>query len=138
MSIIPTGAQEQTTGLQELPTLLKSWIRLQEEIVTLNAELGQRKKHSKSLKDTILRIMESNKVAALNVNRGVIAHRVKEKAEPVNSSYLLKQCTVFFEGDAEKATKLLEFLESKREVKQQHELKLTVPKVEGDELSRRS
>lgn len=139
MSIVPSGGPPDTgTALSELPTLLKSWMKLQEEIVTMNAELSQRKKHSKTLKDTILRIMESNKVAALNVSRGVISHRVKEKAEPVNNSYLLKQCTAFFEGDDVKAKALIDFLETKREVKQQHDLKLTMPKSDGDELSRRS
>ena len=90
MSIVPTGGHpDANNSLTELPTLLKAWIKLQEEIVTMNAELSQRKKHSKTLKDTILRIMESNKVAALNVSRGVISHRITEKAEPVNNSYLL-------------------------------------------------
>jgi hypothetical protein len=138
MSIIPQPAPDTGNALSELPSLLKAWIKLQEEIVTMNAELSQRKKHSKTLKDTILRIMESNKVAALNVSRGVISHRVREKAEPVNTSYLLKQCTTFFEGDETKAKALVEYLETKREIKQQHDLKLTMPKPEGDELSRRS
>jgi hypothetical protein len=139
MSIVPSGGLPDTSNsLTELPTLLKAWIKLQEEIVTMNAELSQRKKHSKTLKDTILRIMESNKVAALNVSRGVISHRIREKAEPVNNSYLLKQCSAFFEGDEAKAKALVEFLETKREVKQQHDLKLIMPKSEGDELSRRS
>jgi hypothetical protein len=137
MSLIPAG-NDNGTALAELPTLLKAWMKLQEEILTMNAELLQRKKHSKALRDTILRIMESNKVAALNVSRGVISHRVREKPEPVNASYLLKQCTTFFEGDEAKAKALVEFLETKREVKQQHDLKLTMPKSEGDELSRRS
>lgn len=137
MSLVPSGTPPDDS-LKELPGLLKSWIKLQEEIVTMNAELSQRKKHSKTIKDTILRIMETNKVAALNVSRGVISHRVRDKPEPVNASYLLKQCTTFFEGDETKAKNLVEFLETKREIKQQHDLKLTMPKSEGDELSRRS
>jgi hypothetical protein len=137
MSIVPQGPDPQNS-LTELPTLLKTWMKLQEEIVTLNAEVSQRKKHSKSLKDTILRIMNSNKVAALNVSRGVISHRVKETLEPVNNTYLMKQCTAFFEGDEAKAQSLIEYLETRREVKQHHDLKLVMPKTEGDELSRRS
>jgi phosphoglycerate-specific signal transduction histidine kinase len=137
MSIVPQGPDTQNS-LSELPNLLKTWMKLQEEIVTLNAEISQRKKHSKTLKETILRIMNSNKVAALNVSRGVISHRVKETLEPVNNSYLMKQCTAFFEGDEAKAKNLIEYLENRREVKQHHDLKLVLPKTEGDELSRRS
>jgi hypothetical protein len=137
MSIVPQGPDTQNS-LTELPNLLKTWMKLQEEIVTLNAEVSQRKKHSKTLKDTILRIMNSNKVAALNVSRGVISHRVKETLEPVNNTYLMKQCTAFFEGDEAKAKNLIEYLETRREVKQHHDLKLVMPKTDGDELSRRS
>lgn len=137
MSIVPQGPDTQNS-LSELPNLLKTWMKFQEEIVTLNAEVSQRKKHSKTLKETILRIMNSNKVAALNVSRGVISHRVKETLEPVNNSYLMKQCTAFFEGDEAKAKTLIEYLETRREVKQHHDLKLVMPKTDGDELSRRS
>jgi hypothetical protein len=137
MSIVPVSIAEENS-LKELPGLLKRWMTVQEEIVTLNAELSTRKKHNKTLKETILRIMDTHKVAALNVSRGVISHRVKEKAEPVNNNYLQKHLTTFFDGDESKAKSLIDFLENKREVTQQHDLKLTVPKVENDALSRRS
>ena len=137
-SIAQAPPTDDSNSLKELPGLLKRWMVLQEEIATVSAELSQRRKHSKTVKETILRIMDTNKVAALNVSRGVISHRVREKVEPVTNTYLMKHCTTFFEGDEEKAKLLVEFLENKRAVSQQHDLKLVIPKVEGDTLSRRS
>jgi len=137
-TIAPVPPADDSNNLKELPGLLKRWMTLQEEIATYAAELSQRRKHSKTVKETILRIMDTNKVAALNVSRGVISHRVREKVEPVTNTYLMKHCTTFFEGDEEKAKTLVEFLENKRAVSQQHDLKLVIPKVEADTLSRRS
>lgn len=143
MDIVPVtntivqNRPEEGPALKDLPVLLKQWMIAQEKIAILTAELSQHKKQNKTLKDMILRIMDSNKVAALNVNRGVISHRVREKVEPVNTQYLQKHLKSFFDGDESKATALLEFLETKRETSQQHELKLVVPKNE-DALSRRS
>lgn len=148
MSIIPTSSNnqivqgtntlEEGSTLRDLPNLLKQWMLLEEQIATLSAELSQRKKHSKTLKETILRIMESNKVAALNVNRGVISHRVHEKVEPLNQSYLMKHLTTFFDGDETKAKNLVEYLDTKRQTTKQHDLKLTIPKSDNDSTSRRS
>jgi len=136
-AIVPTVANEQETSLKDLPGLLKQWMTLQEQIATLTAEVNQKRKHGKALRDTILRIMDLNKVAALNVNRGTIAHRVRERAEPVSNAYLMKHLTSFFDGDESKAKNLVDYLESRREVTTVHDLKLSIPKSD-DAFSRRS
>jgi len=137
MSAIIPANNVQQNGIEDLPTLLKRWMTLQEEISTLNSELSQRRTHSKSIRDVILRIMENNKVAALNVNRGQILHRVSEKAEPVNTNYLMKHCKDFFQGDEAKAKSLIEYLEKHRTVVKKHDLKLAIPR-EDDRLSHSS
>lgn len=122
MSIVPAGAD--TNGISELPTLLKRWMTLQEEMSTLNNEIKQRRTQSKALKDMILRIMERNQVAALNVSKGQVVHQVREAPEKLSSDYLLKHCKDFFGGDEQKATSLVKYLEEHRSTSSVSVLKL--------------
>jgi hypothetical protein len=133
MSIVPTEA---VGGIGELPAFLKRWMTLQEEISTLNSELKQRRTQSKALKEVILRIMESNKVAALNTSKGVVVHKTKETAEKLSNDYLLKHCKEFFNGDETRAKALVDYLEEHRSTVTRSDLRLQ--KGDDDRLSHKS
>ena len=140
MSLIPA----ETAPVSELPTLLKRWMTIQEELATLNAEMKQRKTQSKALKDVILRIMDSNKVVQLNVTKGTVVHKTREVSETLSNGYLLKHCSEFFGGDMAKAEALVNYLDEHRGTTVRHDLRFQSPrgdkgdKEEGDRLSHRS
>jgi hypothetical protein len=139
MSIIPAGAGAGTAAISELPALLKRWMTIQEEITTLNNDIKQRRTQSKALKEVILRIMSTNKVAALNVSKGTVVHKVRETTESLTDTYLLKHAKDFFGGDEERAKALVEYLEAQRATRVTHDLKFTIPKgALDDAASRRS
>lgn len=140
MSLISTGgAGADAAQLSELPNLLRRWMGIQDEVNTLNAEIKGKRAQSKALKDVILRIMESNKVAALNVgSKGTVMHKVRESTEAITDAYLLKHTKDFFGGDESRAKALVEYLQTHRASKVSHDLKLAVPKGEDDRLSHRS
>ena len=123
----------------ELPGLLRQWMGIQDKMTELNAELKGKRAQSKALKEVILRIMESNKVAALNVSKGTVMHKVRESAEAITDPFLLKHCKDFFSGDEERARALVEYLNNHRGTRISHDLKLHTPKsADDDGLSRRS
>jgi hypothetical protein len=123
--------------LSELPTLLRQWMSLQEKISELNGEIKGKRAQSKALKEVILRIMESNKVAALNVSKGTVMHKVRETAETLTDGVLLKHCKDFFGGDEERARALVDYLNSHRGTRVSHDLKLHTPR-DDDRFSSRS
>lgn len=129
MSLVPAGA-DAAPSIAELPNLLRRWMVLQEEISEFNTEVKQRRTQGKALKDVILRIMESNNVARLNVSKGAVMHKTREVAEKISNVYLLKHCKDFFGGDEERARALVEYLESHRSTVVKHDLKLHVPREE--------
>ncbi len=130
---VDTGAT-----LGELPTLLKQWMSLQEKIAELNGEIKGKRAQSRALKEVILRIMETNRVAALNVSKGTVLHKVRETAEAITDPFLFKHCKDFFGGDEERAKALVEYLNTHRGTKVSHDLRLQVPKTDDDRLSHRS
>jgi hypothetical protein len=124
--------------ISELSNYLKRWLVLQDEIVALNSELKGRRTQAKALKEIILRIMNSNKVAALNTSKGTILHKTRESSEKLSNDYLLKHCKNFFEGDEERAKALIKYLEDNRTVIKKHDLKLQISRADDDKNSRNS
>ena len=145
MAIVPTSDQinplannELSTPISELPSYLKRWITIQDELAALNAEVKQRRTQTKALKEVILRIMSSNKVATINVSKGVVMHKIQDSCEKISNDYLLKHCKTFFEGDEEKAKSLVKYLEDNRTIIKKHDLKIKLNTSDDDKMSGRS
>lgn len=134
-TIIPAGT-DASANISELPSLLKRWMQIQEEINVLNGEIRGRRTQSKALKDVILRIMETNSVAKLNVSKGAVVHKTREVAEKISNDFMLKHFKDFFGGDEERAKALIEYLETRRSVITKHDLSLQVPRGDDDRSSR--
>ncbi len=132
------AANEVIAPISDLSSYLKRWLNLQDEVAVLNGEIQQRRTQSKALKEIILKIMNSNKVAALNTSKGTVLHKTHDAAERLSNDYLLKHCKDFFGGDEEKAKSLVKYLEEHRTVIKKHDLKLQITRSEDDKLSRRS
>ena len=128
--LVPTSAPA-APAIGALPAVLKRWMTIQEEVASLNAEMKQRRTQSKALKDIILRIMESNNVAKINVSKGAVVHKTREVTEKLSSGFMLKHFKEFFGGDEERAASLVNYLEENRTSIMKHDLKLHVPKPGG-------
>lgn len=125
-------------SVSELPALLRQWMGIQDKMTELNTEVRGLRAQGKVLKEVILRIMEKNRVAALNVSKGTVVHKVRESAEALTDPFLMKHCKDFFNGDEDRARALVEYLNSHRATKVTHDLKLNTPKGDDDSASRRS
>lgn len=130
---------QQTNGdpIAELPTYLKRWMALQEEIAALNNETKSRRTQAKALQVVILRIMEHSKVAALETQKGTVVHKTRETVEKISNDYLLKHCKAFFNGDEARAKDLVKYLEDNRTTIMKHDLKIQVNRSD-DQRSQKS
>jgi hypothetical protein len=135
MSLITQEAAQAGRTTMELPGLLKQWITVQDEINVLNAEIKQRRKASGVLRDMVLRIMESNDLGQLNISKGAVVRTTRESREFLSTDFLKKKAAEFFEGDEEKAAKLIDYIQEQRGVKTTSTIRL-VPG--GDTGSQRS
>ena len=136
MSLVPV-ADAAGAGISELPTLLRRWMTLQDEMSELNSQLKEKRTQGKALKEVILRIMETNNVARLNTSKGEVIHKTREVSEKLTNTYLLKHFKDFFGGDEARAKDLVDYLESHRGSMVKHDLRLHFAK-DDDKSSRRS
>lgn len=119
-----SGESTSANDIKELPNLLRQWIAKEEEIAEVNASLREKRKQSKAMKDTILRIMQANKVQQINTNKGAVVDRKRKLKEAISAKFMKKCMKEYFNGDEEKTNKIFEFVENKRKEEEKHDLKL--------------
>ena len=117
-------ANSEAPDISELPALLKSWISIGEEISAIDSQLREKRKQSKALKETILRIMQGNKVQQINTNKGAVVDRKRKIKEAISAKFMKKCLLEYHKGDSDKTNQIFEFVENKRKEEEKHDLKL--------------
>jgi hypothetical protein len=124
------ASNQDVPDIKELPQFLKQWIAIEEDISAVNSALREKRKKSKALKDTILRIMQGNKVQQINTNKGAVVDRKRKLKEAISAKFMRNAMKDYFQGDEDKTNKIFEFVEKKRAEVEKHDLKL---QKEGEE-----
>lgn len=104
-------------GIQSLPHLTRDWMRLNQEIEALSAEVKAKRRRMKETRTLILQVMRGNALGVLNVSAGQVVREAKETKAAISKKYLNTTLVEFFEGDAVKARACAEWIESHRPVK---------------------
>jgi len=110
--------------VSQLPILIKEWMTAEEDVRTLSAEIREKRKRSKAVKEMITKIMKGNKVGQLNISAGQVVQRTKTTKQPLSKKVLLGSLTEFFNGDKSMAEKCAAFIESHRPMKEVDSLTL--------------
>jgi len=103
---------------QQLPSLVKEWINIRDELEALSAATREKRKRAQMLRSLISKIMQGNKVGQLNISAGTVRQQVKTTKVALTKKYMIGALTDFFSGDAARAQECFEFLDSNRPTKQ--------------------
>jgi hypothetical protein len=103
--------------LQQLPNLIKEWMATEEELRALSAEMREKRKRAKTVRDMVMRIMKGNKVGRLNISAGAVTTKSKATKGPMTKKYVVDALTTYFGGDRSKAEACAKFLDENRPMK---------------------
>ena len=110
--------------VSQLPGLIKEWMTTEEDLKTLNAEIREKRKRVKLVRQMITTIMKGGKIGRLNISSGAVTTRTKQTKAPLTKKFLTSTLTEFFNGDAVKAAACAAFLEEHRPLKSVDSLSL--------------
>lgn len=108
---------EESAGLQQLPMLIKEWMNTEDELKTLSAEVREKRKRVKVVRQMITTIMKGGKIGRLNISAGAVMARTKNTKAPMTKKYINTALVEFFNGDTVKAAACAAFLEEHRPLK---------------------
>lgn len=108
---------EEEAGVPQLPGLIKEWMNTEDELKTLSAEVREKRKRVKLVRQMITKIMKGGKIGRLNISAGAVTTRTKSTKAPMTKKYLIATLTDFFKGDAAMASSCAAFLDEHRPLK---------------------
>jgi len=108
---------EEEAGVPQLPGLIKEWMNTEDELKTLGAEVREKRKRVKLVRQMIMKIMKGGKIGRLNISAGAVTARTKATKAPMTKKYLITSLTGFFKGDTVMATACAAYLDEHRPLK---------------------
>jgi len=102
---------------QELGGLIKEWMTTEDDLKTLGAEVREKRKRVKVVRQMIMTIMKGGKIGRLNISAGAVTTRTKATKAPLTKKYLVETLTSYFGGDTAKAAACASYLDEHRPLK---------------------
>ena len=112
----------------QLKDYLRQWVRVENEISTLNTEIKKRKLLHQQLSSSLLNVMRQNEIDCFDLANGRIVYSKTKTRAPLNNGQIKTALTTYYKDDAEKATNLTMFLLSSRVEKTRESIKMKIPK----------
>ena len=112
----------------QLKEYLRQWVRVENEIGTLSAEIKKRKLIHQQLSASLLNVMRQNEIDCFDLANGRIVYSKTKIKAPLNNGQLKSALTTYYKDDADKAANLTEFLLSSRVEKTRESIKMKIPK----------
>lgn len=113
---------------EQLKDHLRQWVRVENEISTLSAEIKKRKLIHQQLSASLLRVMKQNEIDCFDIANGRIVYSKTKTRAPLNNGQLKNALTTYYKDDVEKANSLTEFLLASRVEKTRESIKMKIPK----------
>ena len=112
----------------QLKDYLRQWVRVENEIGTLNAEIKKRKLLHQQLSSSLLSVMRQNEIDCFDLANGRIVYSKTKTRAPLNNGQIKTALTTYYKDDAEKATNLTQFLLAARVERTRESIKMKIPK----------
>ena len=118
----------------KLKAAVKEYLELDNQIITLQKAIRERKKRKEQLSSTILGAMKNNEIHQMNLNQDKLMYCVSQYKKPMNKEYLNGVLNNYFQNE-EKASDVLTHIFENRQRVEKVRLKRVIDKKKGIELN---
>lgn len=115
---------------EELVSNIKEWIKMDNEIAKLKAEIKDRTNKKKTITQSLVNVMKLNAIDCFDINDGALIYKKTTVKKPLNSKTLLSALQKYYTSEPNKAEELTKHLMENREEKVKETIKRRVDKKE--------
>ena len=101
--------------LDQLKTTVREWVKLDNEIRTLNKEITIRRNEKKEISKRLIDVMRDNKLDVFELKDGQLMYVKKNKKKPITQKQLLTLISSYYKDDSSKAEEMHNYLMENRE-----------------------
>ena len=113
---------------QELLENVKTWLDIDNQIRSLQKEIRDRRKLKKELTQSLVGIMKTQDIDALNVPDGQLIYNKTKTKAPLSKKHLLVSLAQFFKNDQRMVDELSKYIMETRQEKEKENIKRKIKK----------
>lgn len=101
----------------ELILNIKEWIKIDNEITKLKAEVKEKTNNKKELTESLVNVMKSNDIDCFDINGGSLVYKQKKTRRTISGKFLLSQLEEYYKEQPELAKEITQkVLDNRMEV----------------------
>jgi hypothetical protein len=100
---------------EQLIKTIKEWVKIDNEIRSLQEEVKIRKNNKKLISESLITIMKQNEIDCFDIKDGQICYNKKQVKKPITKGMLINILSKYYKGDILKANELNNFIMENRE-----------------------
>ena len=109
---------------------IKEWIKIDNEISQLKAEIKERTNKKKTLTDNLVTVMKSNSIDCFDINGGALIYKKNKVKKPINGKTLLSALQNYYKNDTKIAEELTKHVMDSREEQIKETIKRKIEKID--------
>jgi len=100
---------------EKLIKSIQEWVKLDNEMRKLKKEVSSRKTEQDKITKVLIDVMKSNEIDEINTNNGKLTYTNRTVKKPITKKNLLEILSKFYNGNAQQATEINQFILDNRE-----------------------
>ena len=112
----------------ELITNIKEWIKIDNDIKKLKADVKEKTNNKKKLTELLINIMKNNSIDCFDINGGALVYKQKKSRKTISGKFLLAQLEEYYKDQPEVAKDITQKLLDSREEVIKDEIKRKINK----------
>jgi len=102
---------------EQLVNNIKEWIKFDNEIAQLKAEIKDKNNKKKNLTENLVDTMKKNEIDCFDINGGALVYKQNKMKKPINGKTLLLALQNYYKNDENTAEQLTKHILDSREEK---------------------
>lgn len=113
---------------EQLVNNIKEWIKMDNEITQLKAEIKERNNKKKSLTENLVSVMKNNSIDCFDINGGALVYKKNKVKKAITGKTLLSALQNYYKTDAKMAEELTKHIMDSREEQIKETIKRKIDK----------
>jgi hypothetical protein len=113
---------------EQLVNNIKEWIKMDNEISNLKAEIKDRNNKKKLLTENLVSVMKTNSIDCFDINGGSLVYKKNKVKKPINGKTLLISLQNYYKTDLKTAEEITKHILDSREEQIKETIKRKIDK----------
>jgi len=113
---------------EQLINNIKEWIKIDNEIAQLKAEIKQRTNKKKSLTENLVTVMKTNSIDCFDITGGALVYKKNKVKKPISGKTLLAALQNYYKDNAILAEEITKHVMDNREEQVKETIKRKIDK----------